>query len=249
MPSSELDALEAAHAIHRLLHDRGVTADVVHPGADLTATPSSSCPALPRHRRARRRRRRGGRGRRPGGRHVLLRHQRRARPRASRRLPRRVPRPARRAGRGVLPARPRRDGAARRRHRHVVERGRHRPPGHRGRVDVCRRAPRRAPRGHATRRRRAAPRGTSAPCPTTSASAPLLDACCRPPASEPTVAGLPHGVEATRRSDGYGSWLFLLNHTDAEQTVPATGHDLVTDESVDGAVRLAPGGAAVIREE
>ena len=37
MPSSELDALTAAQAIHRALHDRGVTADVVHPSADLTA--------------------------------------------------------------------------------------------------------------------------------------------------------------------------------------------------------------------
>jgi beta-galactosidase len=37
MPSSELDALEAAHAVHRVLHDRGVTCDVVHPSADLTA--------------------------------------------------------------------------------------------------------------------------------------------------------------------------------------------------------------------
>ena len=66
---------------------------------------------------------------------------------------------------------------------------------------------------------------------------------------EPTVAGLPHGVEATRRSDDSGSWLFLLNHTDAEQTVRATGYDLVADGAIDGAVRLAPGGAAVIREE
>ena len=65
----------------------------------------------------------------------------------------------------------------------------------------------------------------------------------------PAVADLPLGVEATRRSDGSGSWLFLLNHTDAEQTVAAGGYDLVTDAPVVGTVRLAPGGVAVIREE
>ena len=67
---------------------------------------------------------------------------------------------------------------------------------------------------------------------------------------EPAVAGLPRGVETTRRrSDGVGSWLFLLNHTDAEQTIAASGYDLVADAPVDGTVRLAPGGVAVLRED
>ena len=77
----------------------------------------------------------------------------------------------------------------------------------------------------------------------------LLDDVLAAAGVEPTVASLPRGVETTRRSDGEASWLFLLNHTDAEQTVRATGHDLVADGAIDGAVRLAPGGAAVIREE
>jgi len=63
------------------------------------------------------------------------------------------------------------------------------------------------------------------------------------------VAGLPRGVETTRRSDGTTSWLFLLNHTDAEQTITANGYDLVADAPVDGPVRLAPGGVAVLRED
>ncbi len=37
MPSSHVDYAEAAHTIHRLLLDRGVTCDAVHPSADLTA--------------------------------------------------------------------------------------------------------------------------------------------------------------------------------------------------------------------
>jgi beta-galactosidase len=36
MPSSELDYAAAAHAVHRLLRDRGVTCDVVHPDTDLS---------------------------------------------------------------------------------------------------------------------------------------------------------------------------------------------------------------------
>ena len=36
MPSSALDYPEAAHTVHRLLRDRGITCDVVHPGADLS---------------------------------------------------------------------------------------------------------------------------------------------------------------------------------------------------------------------
>ncbi len=37
MPSGELDYATAAHTVHRLLRDRGVTCDVVHPDDDLSA--------------------------------------------------------------------------------------------------------------------------------------------------------------------------------------------------------------------
>jgi beta-galactosidase len=65
----------------------------------------------------------------------------------------------------------------------------------------------------------------------------------------PTVAGLPRGVEATRRVNGDGSWLFLLNHDDAEHEVRVTGYDLVADRRTDGLVTLAPGAVAVVRED
>ena len=77
----------------------------------------------------------------------------------------------------------------------------------------------------------------------------LLDRVLSAAGVEPTVNGLPLGVETTRRSDGSRSWLFLLNHTDAEQQVEASGHDLVSDTAVAGTVTLAPGGCAVLREE
>jgi beta-galactosidase len=66
------------------------------------------------------------------------------------------------------------------------------------------------------------------------------------------AATVPAGVEAVRRK-GPGEaddrrYLFLLNHTDEEQKVAATGHDLVADRDVDGLLSLPPGGCAVVRE-
>ena len=59
------------------------------------------------------------------------------------------------------------------------------------------------------------------------------------------VAG---GVEVVRRRARDGTFLFVLNHGDSEQKVPADGVDLVTGAAVDGVVHLPAGGAAVIRE-
>ncbi|WP_428965468.1 beta-galactosidase [Micromonospora fluostatini] len=64
----------------------------------------------------------------------------------------------------------------------------------------------------------------------------------------PTCPDAPAGVEAVRRGGDDGSWLFLLNHTDRPQTVPASGVDLLTDATVTDAVHLPAGGVAVLRE-
>lgn len=62
------------------------------------------------------------------------------------------------------------------------------------------------------------------------------------------VAATSPGVEVQRRRSGEQTWLFVLNHTDEQVQVPARGTDLVTGAAVDGAVRVAPGGVAVVRE-
>lgn len=62
------------------------------------------------------------------------------------------------------------------------------------------------------------------------------------------AAAVGPGVEAVRRRSDRGSWLFLLNHTDAEASVAATGHDLLTGAEVGPTVALPPGGCAVVRE-
>jgi beta-galactosidase len=63
------------------------------------------------------------------------------------------------------------------------------------------------------------------------------------------VAAVPRGVEVVRRSGEQGSWLFVLNHTPDEQVVSASGHDLVADAPVGPHVVLAAGGVAVVRED
>ncbi|MFL6153541.1 MAG: beta-galactosidase [Ornithinibacter sp.] len=59
----------------------------------------------------------------------------------------------------------------------------------------------------------------------------------------------PAGVEVVRRRSGQGSWLFVLNHTDEHREVDAAGHDLVSGVRVGPSLRLAPRTAAVVREE
>ena len=59
--------------------------------------------------------------------------------------------------------------------------------------------------------------------------------------------GISNTLGSLNPSSNY-AWLFVLNHTDEQVQVPARGTDLVTGAAVDGAVRVAPGGVAVVRE-
>lgn len=62
------------------------------------------------------------------------------------------------------------------------------------------------------------------------------------------VASVPAGVEVVRRSGGGRSWLFVLNHTDAACELPASGHDLVADTAVGPLLTVPAGSVAVVRE-
>jgi len=55
------------------------------------------------------------------------------------------------------------------------------------------------------------------------------------------------GVEVVRRLGATSSYLFVLNHTDREITVPADGVDLLSGSSCEGSVVVAAGGVAVVR--
>ncbi|MEO5981787.1 MAG: beta-galactosidase [Pedococcus sp.] len=62
------------------------------------------------------------------------------------------------------------------------------------------------------------------------------------------TAPVPPGVEAVRRSGEDGSWLFLVNDTTTQQLIPVSGHDLVADRPFTPDTPLAAGAVAVIRE-
>ncbi len=62
------------------------------------------------------------------------------------------------------------------------------------------------------------------------------------------VARVPAGVEVVRRATGPRSWLFVLNHTDEPCEVTVTGHDLVADRAVGPSLLVPPGRPAVVRE-
>jgi beta-galactosidase len=76
----------------------------------------------------------------------------------------------------------------------------------------------------------------------------LLSEAARLAGVTPVCPGAPSGVEAVRRRHGDRSWLFLLNHTDRPQVVPATGQELIRDEPVDRTVTVPAGGVVVLRE-
>ncbi|BCJ41872.1 beta-galactosidase [Actinoplanes ianthinogenes] len=58
-----------------------------------------------------------------------------------------------------------------------------------------------------------------------------------------------HGAEVVRRKGDGGSYLFVVNHGANPVEHPATGHNLISGERVDGVLRVEGGGVAVVREE
>jgi beta-galactosidase len=64
---------------------------------------------------------------------------------------------------------------------------------------------------------------------------------------EPVAETVP-GVEVVRRRGDTATYLFLLNHTDSDAAIAATGVDLLTGQAVTGKIDLAAGDVAVIRE-
>ena len=75
----------------------------------------------------------------------------------------------------------------------------------------------------------------------------LLDTVLHESGVESVVRTSP-GVEVVRRRSDSGSWLFVLNHTDDACQVTASGHDLVSSTDVGPTLHLSPRTAAVVRE-
>ena len=62
------------------------------------------------------------------------------------------------------------------------------------------------------------------------------------------AASVSPGVEAVRRASSEASYLFLINHGEAEGWAEASGTELLTGTAHDGRVALPGGAVAVIRE-
>ncbi|ATO14183.1 beta-galactosidase [Micromonospora sp. WMMA2032] len=70
----------------------------------------------------------------------------------------------------------------------------------------------------------------------------LAEAGVRPPVAAPA------GVEVVRRRSAERSWLFVVNHTDGSARLPATGVELLSGERCDGELVVPAGEVAVVRE-
>ena len=56
-------------------------------------------------------------------------------------------------------------------------------------------------------------------------------------------------MEVVRRRDGDRSWLFVINHTDAEVRLQVRGTELLTGAHCAGELTLPAGEVAVVRED
>ena len=63
------------------------------------------------------------------------------------------------------------------------------------------------------------------------------------------VADAHADVEVVRRSDGERSWLFVINHSDADARLTVAGVELISGDTVDGTLRVPAGSVAVVRED
>ncbi|MFY1620254.1 beta-galactosidase [Micromonospora sp. WMMD736] len=63
------------------------------------------------------------------------------------------------------------------------------------------------------------------------------------------AAQAPSGVEVVRRRDGERTWLFAINHTSSEVRVSATGVELLTGTRCTGELTVPAGEVAVVRED
>ncbi|MBQ0983629.1 beta-galactosidase [Streptomyces sp. F63] len=75
----------------------------------------------------------------------------------------------------------------------------------------------------------------------------LLGRVCRV-AGVAAAAEVPAGVEAVRRHGPEATYLFLINHTARDASVPASGVDLLSGAAVDGRAAVPAGDVMVIRE-
>lgn len=77
----------------------------------------------------------------------------------------------------------------------------------------------------------------------------LLEQACQTADVKPLAAYVPAGVEILQRANGDKSWLFVLNHSAEKVIVPLARSvtDLLTGAQVNGSVTLEPTGVAILQ--
>jgi len=77
----------------------------------------------------------------------------------------------------------------------------------------------------------------------------LMDWACTTAGIKPVTPHWPVGVELVRRTNGTQSWLFVLNHSDQEVRIPLdqSGHEMLSETKVDQSLLLGPMGVAIVQ--
>ncbi len=73
---------------------------------------------------------------------------------------------------------------------------------------------------------------------------------CTSAGIKPTVNHAPHGVELVRRTNSKESWLFVLNHSGNEVTIPLDqpGYDMLSNTKLEKSLHLGPMQVAIIQQ-
>jgi len=77
----------------------------------------------------------------------------------------------------------------------------------------------------------------------------LIDHACKSAGVQPISVNVPAGVEILHRTNGNSSWLFILNHSNENKTVPLerNGFNLLTGKKTNDSIMLEPTGVAVLQ--
>lgn len=77
----------------------------------------------------------------------------------------------------------------------------------------------------------------------------LIEHVSRTAGIQPVSADVPEGIELLQRMNGNSSWLFILNHSNENRSVPLerNGHNLLTGERTGSSITLEPRGVVVLQ--
>jgi hypothetical protein len=77
----------------------------------------------------------------------------------------------------------------------------------------------------------------------------LINQACTKADIQPVIPGSPAGVEVVRRTDGIQTWLFALNYSKEEVTIPLEqpGYEVLSETSLDKSLHLGAGDVGIVQ--